>query len=100
MAVTLSSESPSANFCTFNPLYSQTGTLTLGNTKVVAANTTGSSVGLGTMATHTSGKYYVEFTFTADNGFCKLGFLSADNIDREWPGGSPSNSSYNLGGID
>ena len=97
---TQTTDSPTSNFCTFTPLYSQSGTLSEGNREVVAANSTGSSVGLGSMATGTSGKYYVEFTFDNDNGFLKAGFLSASNTDREWPGGSPSNASYDLGGID
>ena len=96
---TQTSDSPTSNFCTFTPLYPQSGTLSNGNRTAVDANTDPGSNEIGSMATGTSGKYYVEFTYVNDNGYASCGFFQASGSDIEWPGGEPTDSTRMLGGI-
>ena len=82
----VSVDSPTNNFCTWNPLNqgdggSPLGTLSEGNLKI-HYNEAGTALCLGTMAP-TSGKWYCEFTYIHGNAAsdrCAVGIADPDNI--------------------
>ena len=93
-ATDVTTDTPTNNFCTMNPLHSEGMTFSEGNLDILAA-TTNWNIALGTIAIPNSGKWYMEAKITVVQaaGHNAVGFL-----DSNYPFGSNDTATGFTGG--
>ena len=79
-ATDVTTDTPTNNFCTMNPLHSEGMTFSEGNTDVLMSRSGAWNVAMGTMAIPNSGKWYMEVKIIAINASAHnvIGFLDAE----------------------
>ena len=79
-ATDVTTDTPTNNFATLNPLHTEGTTFAEGNTDVLMSRSGAWNVAMGTMAIPNSGKWYMEIKITAINASAHnvIGFLDAE----------------------